>query len=165
MSTPPQPPLCCAAGKRGLCVKYDDGDVRYYHHLPDSICHIENSTGHHCPDCGKYYSSPERLETHRRSQHPQSQSVSVDSIVECNVYGGITNLLAVKELLKCAVCLNTMEDPVTVKECMHSFCQECIATCIRKKLKFCPTCKQSINSVRAMKANTTLRALVDVLGA
>ena len=136
-------------------MKFDDGDVRYYHRLPSTVCVVEKAGGHHCIDCGKYYSSLKRLETHRRVYHPQC--VKIDSVP-----GGLS---VIQDFLKCAVCLETMENAVTVKDCMHSFCEACIATCIRKKLKFCPTCKHPMNSVRSVKANTTLRDIVDALHA
>ena len=113
---------------------------------------------HHCIDCGKYYSSLKRLETHRRSAHSQCVSVEIESVPD-------GNFPVIQDLLKCVVCLETMENAVTVKECMHSFCEACIATCIRKKLKFYPTCKHPINNVRVIKTNTTLRGIVDALHA
>jgi hypothetical protein len=54
----------------------------------------------------------------------------------------IKHFLNLKAALKCPICLDTMEDPVCLAQCMHAFCRTCIKNSFLKTGKNeCPTCK------------------------
>jgi hypothetical protein len=51
------------------------------------------------------------------------------------------------EVLKCAICLEIMNDPTNVKHCNHKFCASCIEKYIRAEKK-CPSCRVGVGSRR-----------------
>jgi len=72
----------------------------------------------------------------------------------------------VQQLMKCAICLETLSDPV-VTPCFHAFCAECIEAHLqrytRSEQRACPVCRAHINSMRnmhTMSLVTELAALV-----
>ena len=65
--------------------------------------------------------------------------------------------------LKCSICLETLENPITTKDCMHSFCFECLKTwVVLHKNKRCPYpyCNTSLTSMRATCENQFIRNAV-----
>lgn len=50
-------------------------------------------------------------------------------------------LEALKEALRCPVCLEIFKNPVRVKGCLHQFCAQCIDDYTRKFKKNCPGCR------------------------
>ena len=46
-----------------------------------------------------------------------------------------------KEHLMCSVCMDLVENGVTLRECAHNFCQECIDGVKRTRNLLCPDCR------------------------
>ena len=62
--------------------------------------------------------------------------------------------VSVKQLsteMTCPVCLGFFNKPVTVMECLHRFCAECIEKCLRMGKKECPSCRIHIPSRRSLR--------------
>lgn len=62
--------------------------------------------------------------------------------------------VSVKQLsteMTCPVCLGFFNKPVTVMECLHRFCAECIEKCLRIGKKECPSCRIHIPSRRSLR--------------
>ena len=62
--------------------------------------------------------------------------------------------VSVKQLsseFHCPVCLGYFTKPVTVMECLHRFCSECIEKCLRIGKKECPSCRIHIPSRRSLR--------------
>jgi len=59
--------------------------------------------------------------------------------------------------LECSVCLETLNKPMTVSPCMHSFCKACIEE-YRKFNNNCPMCRQTID---VCNMNTTLAGIIE----
>ena len=64
------------------------------------------------------------------------------------------------EELKCAVCLETLEEPMAL-ECQHQFCAGCIADAVRR-LPACPICKADV-ARRSVKPDEFLAGLVSTV--
>ena len=47
----------------------------------------------------------------------------------------------VKDQLNCCICLERMKVPTSAIPCLHTFCELCILTCLKRDNK-CPTCRQ-----------------------
>lgn len=45
----------------------------------------------------------------------------------------------------CAICMSTIKNTHTTKECSHRFCEDCIKECITS-LKKCPLCNRYLAS-------------------
>mmetsp|Transcript_36417 Transcript_36417/g.88624 ORF Transcript_36417/g.88624 Transcript_36417/m.88624 type:complete len:1004 (-) Transcript_36417:115-3126(-) len=69
---------------------------------------------------------------------------------------------AMLRLLKCAVCLGTLNGAVAVP-CMHRFCQACIEKWVRIGRHECPTCKYPIKSRRTVKRDKRIDEMVAIL--
>lgn len=69
---------------------------------------------------------------------------------------------AIRAELKCSVCLELIHDAVSIKACLHSFCEACISQQISTN-KCCPLCKVHVNSHRDFETNQTLRNLVAIV--
>lgn len=74
-----------------------------------------------------------------------------------------TMTLAVRTLnqeLTCPVCLGIIHDTMTVLECMHRFCSECIEKCLRIGKKECPACRVHVPSRRSLRNDPSFDMLI-----
>ena len=46
---------------------------------------------------------------------------------------------------KCAICLDIMDDPVSLLQCGHTFCRSCLASSLSQSGKSCPECRAAID--------------------
>ena len=60
----------------------------------------------------------------------------------------------------CAVCLEVMCDPMSLRECGHTFCKECIDTSLTIKVS-CPTCRVPVTT--GTNPNFFARDTIDAL--
>lgn len=65
--------------------------------------------------------------------------------------------------LTCPVCLGILRETMTVMECLHRFCSECINTCLRLGKKECPTCRVHCASRRHMRRDPNFDALISTI--
>lgn len=68
---------------------------------------------------------------------------------------------ALRSELMCPICLDLMRTPLTTKECLHRFCQECIITALRSGNKECPTCRKKLISKRSLRSDPNFDALIN----
>jgi len=71
--------------------------------------------------------------------------------------------VSVKQLsseFHCPVCLGYFNKPVTVMECLHRFCSECIEKCLRIGKKECPSCRIHIPSRRSLRNDSNFEDLM-----
>lgn len=52
----------------------------------------------------------------------------------------------VTEHFTCIVCYNVVVDPITLPECLHNICHECILSGLRSEYSKCPVCRLDFNS-------------------
>eukprot|EP00090_Calanus_glacialis_P038498 TRINITY_DN6715_c0_g1_i1.p1 TRINITY_DN6715_c0_g1~~TRINITY_DN6715_c0_g1_i1.p1 ORF type:complete len:1264 (-),score=266.76 TRINITY_DN6715_c0_g1_i1:252-4043(-) len=62
----------------------------------------------------------------------------------------------------CAICSGYLIDPVTVVECLHSFCKSCIIKHVDTS-KFCPTCDIQIHKTKPLLSLRADKALQDIV--
>ena len=118
---------------RGTYCKYDDGD-RQYHDL---------------------YEEEYKVMGFMEKTNIQKKTIKSKSSLPDTNYDTIRNEL------QCSICLDVMKDAVTIKACMHSFCETCIGHQISTN-KCCPLCKIHVNSHRDFLANQTMRNLANI---
>ena len=80
-----------------------------------------------------------------------------------------TNLLKKKSSLKdlhphivCQLCKGYLIDPVTIVECLHSFCKTCIVKHVDIS-KSCPTCDATIHKTRPLLSLRLDKTLQDIV--
>ena len=149
--------------KRGLCVWYHDGDIRYHHSFPQGTCIVEKDMGVHCDTCGKYYASQKWLEKHMRTHAPAAPRAAPLAASSMLTTAQNTVWEKVEKVLQCAICLDILKDPVTTKNCMHSFCKDCLTTSLRVSCKACPKCKQPLVSMRDTAPNADISQLAAIV--
>lgn len=62
----------------------------------------------------------------------------------------------------CAICSGYLIDPVTVVECLHSFCKSCIVKHVDAS-SFCPTCDIQIHKTKPLLSLRADKALQDIV--
>lgn len=64
--------------------------------------------------------------------------------------------------MKCAICLDYLSEPMTLKECGHSYCKPCLVThlTVSKKCPLCPWVH--VNSKRDAWYNKPLERIIDI---
>jgi E3 ubiquitin-protein ligase RNF1/2 len=62
--------------------------------------------------------------------------------------------------LTCPICLGIMRNTMTLMECLHRFCAECISKCLRVGKRECPTCRVHCSSRRQLRPDPEFDALI-----
>ncbi|KAL6068660.1 E3 ubiquitin-protein ligase RING2 [Balamuthia mandrillaris] len=63
--------------------------------------------------------------------------------------------------LTCPICLGIIRRTMTVMECLHRFCADCISKCLRlSKKKECPTCRVHCSSRRHLRPDPNFDKLI-----
>jgi len=65
--------------------------------------------------------------------------------------------------LTCPICLNIIHNTLTVMECLHRFCSNCISKSLRMGKKECPTCRMPCSSRRNLRPDPNFDSLIRVL--
>lgn len=69
---------------------------------------------------------------------------------------------AIDREMKCAICLDYMSEPMTIKGCSHSYCKACLVTHLAVS-KICPLCPWvHVNSKRDAWHNIPLEKIINV---
>jgi hypothetical protein len=63
--------------------------------------------------------------------------------------------------LRCSICLETLTDPVTTMDCMHTFCKHCLSAALSRR-KECPLCKHQLINMNHTRTNTGIVGLLSV---
>ena len=65
--------------------------------------------------------------------------------------------------LTCNLCYGYFRDPVTITECLHTFCKSCLFYAFSHEITKCPTCSVDLGTdpVKATLSDRTLQELVD----
>jgi len=63
--------------------------------------------------------------------------------------------------LTCPVCLGILHNTMTVMECLHRFCAECISKSLRLGKKECPTCRVKCSSRRHLRPDPNFDAIIN----
>lgn len=64
----------------------------------------------------------------------------------------------ISDVFTCIICQHIMYNASNIRECMHTFCHECIMKQIKIK-KECPTCRKMIDNKRHLREHSTLNFL------
>ncbi|GAB5363410.1 hypothetical protein AAMO2058_000880500 [Amorphochlora amoebiformis] len=60
----------------------------------------------------------------------------------------------------CPICLGIMRETMTVMECLHRFCKDCIELSIRMGRKQCPSCRTKVPSRRNLRRDVAFDSLI-----
>lgn len=63
--------------------------------------------------------------------------------------------------LTCPVCLGIIRNAMTVMECVHRFCEECITKCLRLGKKECPSCRVKCVSRRSLRRDPNFDEVIN----
>lgn len=62
--------------------------------------------------------------------------------------------------LMCPICLETLNQTMTTRECLHRFCSACINKALRSGNKECPTCRKKLTSRRCLRPDPNFDQLI-----
>jgi len=65
--------------------------------------------------------------------------------------------------LTCPVCLGIIRNAMTVMECVHRFCEECITKCLRLGKKECPSCRVKCVSRRSLRRDPNFDEIINAI--
>lgn len=114
-----------------------------------------------CPSCQQPFKDPVSLPCgytlcfscipNNKFQCPSFTCLRVhDKINEKQVNITLQNLLLLHnnttELLRCSVCLENFQDPITT-ECGHTFCKECLIQTMTQQRSHCPMCRFQLSRI------------------
>ena len=67
----------------------------------------------------------------------------------------------IEEIFRCSICYNILNNPVSIKGCLHKFCKNCISDYYFKTKKGCAICRHSIETKRLLKEDTKIKNIID----
>ena len=67
----------------------------------------------------------------------------------------------IEEVLRCNICYEIFQSPVSVKGCLHKFCKSCIMDYSFKIKKECAICRHPIETKRLLKEDTKIKEIID----
>lgn len=120
--------------ERGTYCVYDDGD-KHYHDLYEE----------------KYV-----VLTMAEAKHKQNKLTKKQKMTHT------FDKDALEREMQCAICLDFMSEPMTLKECSHSYCKTCLVThlAVSKKCPLCPWVH--VNSKRDAWHNIPLKKTINI---
>eukprot|EP00656_Telonema_subtile_P009280 TRINITY_DN14361_c0_g1_i4.p1 TRINITY_DN14361_c0_g1~~TRINITY_DN14361_c0_g1_i4.p1 ORF type:complete len:305 (+),score=65.36 TRINITY_DN14361_c0_g1_i4:109-1023(+) len=65
--------------------------------------------------------------------------------------------------LTCPVCLGIIRNAMTVMECVHRFCEDCITKCLRLGKKECPSCRVKCVSRRSLRRDPNFDEIINAI--
>ena len=66
-----------------------------------------------------------------------------------------------EEVLRCNICYNIFQNPVSIKGCLHKFCKACISDYYFKIKKECAICRHPIETKRLLKDDFKIKEIID----
>lgn len=100
-----------------------------------------NHDGESPPGAGQMETSIEDMDEFVWTAPPLSASNSLH-----------VKMRAFEHEVRCQICHEFFQNPVSVMPCLHSFCSECIRSCFKESLKglkrsaWCPKCREPVNT-------------------
>ena len=67
----------------------------------------------------------------------------------------------IEEVLRCNICYEIFQNPVSVKGCLHKFCKPCIMDYFFKVKKECAICRHPIETKRLLKDDDKIKEIID----
>jgi E3 ubiquitin-protein ligase RNF1/2 len=67
-----------------------------------------------------------------------------------------------KQVLRCSICFDILNEPQTVRTCLHKFCNTCIVNHVRTNAK-CPQCRIPIGSKRILRQSSSIAGIINLL--
>ena len=67
----------------------------------------------------------------------------------------------IEEVLRCNICYNIFQNPVSVKGCLHKFCKNCISDYYFKIKKECAICRHPIETKRLLKDDSKIKEIIE----
>ena len=67
----------------------------------------------------------------------------------------------IEEVLRCNICYNLFQNPVSVKGCLHKFCKSCISDYYFKIKKECAICRHPIETKRLLKEDNKIKEIIN----
>jgi hypothetical protein len=67
----------------------------------------------------------------------------------------------IEEVLRCNICYDIFQSPVSVKGCLHKFCKSCISDYYFKIKKECVICRHPIETKRLLKDDNKIKEIID----
>ena len=67
----------------------------------------------------------------------------------------------IEEVLRCNICYNIFQNPVSIKGCLHKFCKSCISDYYFKIKKECAICRHPIETKRLLKDDNKIKGIID----
>ena len=67
----------------------------------------------------------------------------------------------IEEVLRCNICYDLFQSPVSVKGCLHKFCKPCIMDYYFKVKKECAICRHPIETKRLLKEDNKIKEIID----
>ena len=67
----------------------------------------------------------------------------------------------IEEVLRCNICYDLFQNPVSVKGCLHKFCKNCIMDYYFKVKKECAICRHPIETKRLLKDDNKIKEIID----
>jgi len=97
----------------------------------------------------------------QKSARPAQQDQTTHRIIKQKERRRV-DLTELNPHIVCAICSGYLIDPVTVVECLHSFCKSCIIKHVDGS-KFCPTCDIQIHKTKPLLSLRSDKALQDIV--
>lgn len=96
-------------------------------------------------------------------KRPHAELASAASAPQIQGSMVVFSLAPLSPHLTCRLCSGYFRDPVTITECLHTFCKSCLYYAFSTGYSQCPTCKVDLGTYpfRATLADRTLQELVD----
>ena len=66
----------------------------------------------------------------------------------------------IEEVLRCNICYNIFQNPVSIKGCLHKFCKTCISDYYFKIKKECAICRHPIETKRLLKEDNKIKEII-----
>jgi len=106
---------------------------------------------------------PEELLEKRKRQIGDVGEINMETPVRRATKDDTEITLRVRTLnadFTCPICLGIMRDTMTVMECLHRFCRECIEMSIRMGRKQCPSCRVKVPTKRSLRRDISFDSLI-----
>ena len=123
------------------------------------------------PDEDDDDSKKEEEKRRRRKNEQQQQQQQEVTTTTTTTLGSNNNNNDDKKILyrdvradtRCSICWGTVKNCVTVRVCLHRFCNDCVQESIRKNQMCCPECRAKVASRRDFVKDPKFDAIVSAI--